>query len=159
VTEGTESTSEPRSLNFTAIWSPSFDRMEVEEVLAELRAASNITEEVTAWFDYFFGEEGLVTAYFRMVIDPIPTEEEEGEPTAAPAPETSGSGAQDALIPEGMEEIVAWITKNVEREIKRRCPECEVPPTNSTPSGEEPEVPEEPEEPVVPEEPEEPVVP
>jgi len=31
---------------------------------------------------------------------------------------------EDVTIPVGMEAIVEWITKQVETEIKRQCPEC-----------------------------------
>jgi len=70
--------------------------MTVEMILANLTALGELAK-FDAFFDMFFGANGLVAKMNQEKID----------------------------IPMGLEGIVQWIAKNVDREVSQRCTACQ----------------------------------
>lgn len=100
-------------LSFSDFWSASFnqDSILIADIIAELNATSAIVEECSTWFTAFFGPSGYVTLNITLAVE-------------------VDVGGNDTLpvvnsdIPEGLEDIVAWIKAQFEIELRRRCPQC-----------------------------------
>jgi len=101
----------------------------VNEVVTDLNATTTIVEDTYNWFVDVFGPEGVVTLNMtgnytsNNATDDNEGEDSEIDTTSDDIPEESGNSSSN--IPVGMEDIVAWIEKQVQMELRLRCKDCD----------------------------------
>jgi len=96
----------------------------VNEVVTDLNATTTIVEDTYNWFVDVFGPEGVVTLnmtgnYTSNNATDDEGEESEIDTSSDDIPEETGSGSSN--VPAGMEDIIAWIEKQVQMELRLRC--------------------------------------
>lgn len=91
----------------------------LDMILTDLQG-NGVLDEFKDWFNLMFTENGVIA-------------------TSLNAPPPSGSENMNATggIPMGLEKIVEWISKNVDKEVQNRCTACQLSQYTGVPENEE----------------------